>query len=128
MTNEQIAALSTAIAVAVAKALQGSSAKPVTASQPASKAKPSKYVKPSASKAGLSSKEDRKLQFEIAAVKAAEKRGFGNIVPNKTILTFGKWDAQGLRPKAGEKAIKVPTARKGQFVPLFHITQVEKAA
>src|SRR5437879_2193193 len=76
--------------------------------------------------APLSSKEDRKLAFEMAAVAAFKKAGFADVVPNDSILTYSRWEAKGFKVRPGEKAIRVKAkGMKGKGIPLFHKAQVE---
>lgn len=72
--------------------------------------------------------EDRKAAFSAAAIVAATKAGYTNVIPNETLLTYGKWAEKGMAVKKGEKAIRVKTSgRKGTGLPLFHVSQVEPA-
>ena len=123
MANAQQIAL---IVAEVLKALEKNQPKAESKVKSAKQTKPA-YVKLKASKSNVSPKENRKLIFQIAAVKAAQKAGFANAEPHKTLLTYSKWTEQGLKPKAGSKAIKVP-AGNGRFIPLFHVTQCEALA
>jgi hypothetical protein len=69
---------------------------------------------------------DRKAAFSAAVVKAGEKAGFTNVIPNETMLTYGKWEERGFTVKKGQKAIRVKTAgMNGKGIPLFHKDQVE---
>lgn len=70
--------------------------------------------------------EERKALFAAAVIKAGEKAGYGNVVPNETMLTYGKWEERGFTVKKGEKAIRVKTpGMRGKGIPLFHRAQVE---
>ena len=80
-------------------------------------------AKPSAPAVGS---DERKTVFAAAAVKAAEKAGYTNNIPNETLLTYGKWEERGMIVKKGQKAIRVKApGQKGSGLPLFHISQVE---
>lgn len=70
--------------------------------------------------------DERKAAFAAAVVKAAEARGFTNVIPNETVLTYGKWEDRGFTVKKGEKAIRVKApGMRGKGMPLFHKDQVE---
>ncbi len=115
----QIAALAktdknTAALLAAALGLTGSKG-------PQKKAK-GKTARPKATE----STDERKALFAAAVVKAGEKAGFTNVVPNETMLTYGKWEERGMTVKKGQKAIRVKTAgMNGKGIPLFHKDQVE---
>lgn len=86
-------------------------------------------LKKAAENAPLQSKEDRKFAFEQATIAAFKKAGFPDAIPNKDILTYGRWEALGFRVKSGEKAIRVKMkGRKGPGLPMFHKSQVEAIA
>lgn len=89
--------------------------------------KKAKGRKPAA-KAAAVPNEERKAAFAEAVVKAGEKAGFKNVVPNETMLTYAKWEEKGFVVKKGEKSIRVKTAgMNGKGIPLFHRDQVEAA-
>jgi hypothetical protein len=60
----------------------------------------------------------KKDQIETLTVRAFKRAGFGEVTPRVDVKTFNKWVAEGLRPKEGEKAIRVKQFR------LFHKSQV----
>lgn len=123
LTNDQIALIAKTVAVTVAQTLltmqaptqQPKAAKPV--SKPAFKALP---------KAAPVS--DRKAAFAAQVVATFKAKGL-SVKPNVDVLTFGKWEAIGFRPKAGEHATFVKAeGMNGNGIALFHKEQVERIA
>lgn len=117
MTSTQIATMiEKAVAAALAKG------KPVSASvaQRKRQHQPEKRTW----KASEFTPSERKENFAKAVVETFTKAGYTNVVPNETILTYGKWAERGFRVKKGEKSVRVKTGR-GSGIPLFHVSQVE---
>jgi hypothetical protein len=114
MTNAQIQALSTAIAIAVATALNS---KKQTTHKAVSTYKPaSKFI----AKGNTSGFSDRQLKNDVAVAKAFKKQGF-LVTPRVDCLTYKGWLSKGMRVQAGQRGIFV----KGVGT-LFHSGQVKK--
>lgn len=108
----------TQIATIVAAVLAQMNGKPAQQPKAAKKAK--------AAKPAYQPKADRKAAFADAVIAAFEKAGYGKVVPNQDVLTYGKWAELGLQPKEGSKAVHVKAANmKGNGIPLFHKSQCE---
>ena len=129
-TNDQIAQIAQAVALALATIQAPTSkAKPAQAHKPASKAatKSLPKIEYKASKAGLSSKEERKLQLDLLAKTAFEAKGFTNVIPRVNVKTLAGWAAEGkaLLPDQQPIWVKAPwMSAKQMGYPLFHATQV----
>lgn len=71
---------------------------------------------------------DRKAAFAAQVVATFKAKGL-KVTPMVDVLTFGKWEAKGFRPKAGEQATFVKTKdMNGNGIALFHKEQVERVA
>jgi hypothetical protein len=60
---------------------------------------------------------DQALKLDQQVRLTFKKRGFGIVQPRVDTKTFNLWAEEGLRPKEGEKSVKVKSLR------LFHRTQ-----
>jgi hypothetical protein len=112
LTPEQLGAIGAALAKAMAKNPKGRRNK--------------------ARKTGVSRSsvpvEERKAIFADAVKAAFAEAGYGDVIPNEDVLSYGKWEERGFRVRKGEKAVRVKDKlhRRGKGLPLFHHTQVEK--
>lgn len=78
-------------------------------------------------KADMSTKEQRKLKLELLTKEVFEAKGFKDVVPNVTVLTYKRWQAQGKTPLAGQQPVWVKApwmSAKQMGYPMFHISQV----
>jgi len=90
---------------------------PVTLTQEALKALMSKVREEALAERDAATKANSAAAMEAAVVKAFKRSGFQDVQPRVNCLTFNKWIEKGMRPKEGEKAVKVKNLR------LFHQSQ-----
>jgi hypothetical protein len=90
---------------------------PVTMSAEALKALMAEVRAEALAERNAANKADTAAQMEVATIRAFKRAGFGEVKPRVDVLTFNKWLEKGMRPKEGERAVKVKNLR------LFHESQ-----
>jgi len=122
LTNDQIAMIANTVSLAVTQtliAMQAHTQQPKAAKVVQFKPK----SQPKAVKTAPTS--DRKVAFANHVIATFKAKGL-NVTPMVDVLTFGKWEALGFRPKAGQQATFVKTKdMNGNGIALFHKEQVE---
>lgn len=121
MTKLEMQTVAQVVSTAVVQALMSLNA-------PTQKPKASKPVAKSSKPQPKAELTDNQQLFRAAVVATFKAKGL-KVVPNVDVLTFGKWEKLGFRPKAGETATFVKTkGMNGNGIALFHKEQVEKVA
>ena len=72
-------------------------------------------------------KADTTAEMDRLTVAAFKRRGFANVTPRVSVLTYARWIERGFKVKEGERAIKVKNLRLFCTDQVQPITKAEQA-